>query len=122
MAPKRRKARRLEGPPPSSDGDGGPDVPPVAPADPQPEFSNLGTLLLKAWTWGLKAATEVQQTAMAAFRDGLHHPEVQRLAPLGSWGHYPGNIHGQLTRMLGKSMLPDPLDITIPCLDPKTTA
>ncbi|CAK0819926.1 unnamed protein product [Prorocentrum cordatum] len=59
---------------------------------------------------------------MAAFRDGLHHPEVQRLASLGSWGHYPGNIHGQLTRMLGKSMLPDPLDITIPCLDPKTTA
>ncbi len=123
--PKRGKKRRLEGPSPDpspvSDGGVGGDAVPAAPEGPHSKFSNLATHLLKAWTWGLETATEVQRVAHAAFKDGLKHPEIQKLAQLGQWGNYPGNIHDQLRRMLGKSKLPEPLDFDVPCLDPKTS-
>ena len=67
------------------------------------------------------AAAEVQRIAAAAFRDGLRHKEIHHLASLGSWGNYPGNVHGQLTSMLGKNLLPIPLKFEIACVDTKTT-
>eukprot|EP00959_Pyramimonas_sp_CCMP1952_P347578 7280422-Pyramimonas_sp.AAC.1 len=86
MAPK--KQRRLN---PAEAGDGGPGDASPDPGVPETQFSNLGTHLLKAWSWGLMPATEVQRISAAAFRDGLHHSEIERLASLGQWGHYPGN-------------------------------
>ena len=116
MPPKRR--RRLD---PAEAGDGSPDDARGGPEVPETEFSNLATHLLKAWSWGLIPAAEVQRISAAAFRDGLRHGEVERLASLGQWGHYPGNVHKQLTTMLGKNFLPNPLTFEIPVVDPKTT-
>ena len=117
MPPK--KKRRLEAPEPShGDSDGSPDDGPL----PDTQFSNLGTHLLKSWAWGVMPAAEVQRIALSAYRDGLRHPEVAKLAALGSWGNYPGNVHQQLTTMLSNSqnMLPVPMTFEVACVDPKT--
>eukprot|EP00959_Pyramimonas_sp_CCMP1952_P233669 4883433-Pyramimonas_sp.AAC.1 len=111
---KRGHKRRLEAPLGSAGGD-------EPPRPPDSEYSNLGTHLLKQWCWGLVAATDVQRIAMAAYRDGLRHREISHLASLGSWGNYPGNIHGQLATFLGKNWLPEPLVFPVSCIDPKTT-
>eukprot|EP00959_Pyramimonas_sp_CCMP1952_P315671 6606912-Pyramimonas_sp.AAC.1 len=58
-------------------------------------------------------ATEVQRISAAAFRDGLRHREIERLASLGQWGNYPGNVHGQLTTMLRDNQLPLPYNFKI---------
>eukprot|EP00959_Pyramimonas_sp_CCMP1952_P410735 8607256-Pyramimonas_sp.AAC.1 len=115
MAPKSR--RRLQ----PVEADGGSDDEPGASSAPAPEFSNLSTHLLKAWSWGLTPAAEVQRVAAAAHRDGLRHKEVERLASFGQWGHYPGNVHGQLTTMLGRNELPQAYKFKIPFVDLKST-
>ncbi|CAK0806739.1 unnamed protein product, partial [Prorocentrum cordatum] len=66
-------------------------------------------------------ATEVQRIAAAAYKDGLRHGEISRLAALGQRGNYPGNIHQQLNTMLGRNSLPQPMVLEIPCVDPKTS-
>ena len=64
------------------------------------------------------SATEVQKHAHAAVVDGLMHPEVHKLATLGSWGQYPNNINRDLKAMISTD-LPDPDIIRVPCLDTK---
>lgn len=119
MAPKRRKTpRRLEA---AGAGDGDADAAPAG-VHPDTPYSNLGTHLLKQWSWGLIPATEVQRVAMAGYKDGLRHPEVVKLASLGQWGHYPGNIHGQLHTILGTNYLPEPAVFPVSCVNPKTSA
>eukprot|EP00959_Pyramimonas_sp_CCMP1952_P471063 9497789-Pyramimonas_sp.AAC.1 len=66
-------------------------------------------------------ATEVQRIAAAAYKGGLRHGEISRLAALGQRGNYPGNIHQQLNTMLGRNSLPQPMVLEIPCVDPKTS-
>eukprot|EP00959_Pyramimonas_sp_CCMP1952_P145545 3047233-Pyramimonas_sp.AAC.1 len=65
-------------------------------------------------------ATDVQRVTRAAYKDGLHHSEIVKLARMGQWGNYPGNIHKQLSTLLGKNNLPIPLEVEAPCLGPKS--
>ena len=80
--------------------------------------SALVTRLLLLWSEGTLSATEVQKVAHACVVDGLGHPEIYRLASLGSWGQYPANVNRDLKSWI-VSELPDPLVVRVPCLDTK---
>jgi hypothetical protein len=54
--------------------------------------SRLYFLLVNWILWGHISPNMAQKVAHAANKDGLMHPEVERIAKLGSWGTYPGNV------------------------------
>lgn len=80
--------------------------------------SALVTRLLLLWSEGTLSATEVQNIAHSSVVDGICHPEIYKLASLGSWGQYPANVNRDLKSMI-VSELPDPLVVRVPCLDTK---
>lgn len=69
--------------------------------------SALADHLISQWGWGHMSATSIQKIAAAAVSDGLQHPEVQRLAALGSHGRYPNHAHRDLTNQLVQTPIKD---------------
>ena len=58
---------------------------------------------------------QVQQTAQAAIADGCQHPDLLRLARLGSSGLFPGNCHRDLQRFLKLSdKMPNTVAMALP--------
>ena len=60
--------------------------------------SALATVLLEQWAWGEIATPQVQRLVQATATDGCQHPELLRLATLGSNGAGPGKCHRDLQR------------------------
>ena len=82
--------------------------------------SALGTGLLVKWSQGQLTATDVQEFANLAMKDGATHPEVAWLAGIGSSGASKGNCSRALNRRYLKDMsLPDPYFIKVKVQDSK---
>ena len=59
--------------------------------------------------------------AHLATLDGVEHEEVAALASAGNFGQVPGNCARDVTRRFcSASRVPEPLQVAIPVLDPKT--
>ena len=65
--------------------------------------SQLALTLLRKWAWGRLSTPELQELAHAALKDHLLHPQIEKLASIGSWGLYPGNMQRDLMHYLEKS-------------------
>ena len=65
-------------------------------ADDPPQPSSLAEKLLGLWSWRAMSAPRVQELALAAYNDGLVHPQIERLAMLGAKGKFPGNMQRDL--------------------------
>ena len=70
-------------------------------AEPAPQDSHLAKMLIEKWAWGGLSTPDLQKLASAAFKDGLHHPQVRALAALGAWGKYPANMQRDLLQAVG---------------------
>ena len=68
----------------------------------QPKSSKLAAELIGLWSWGNMSAPLVQSLAQAAFRDGLHHPQIERMAKIGAGGKYPANMQRDLLAISGE--------------------
>ena len=66
-----------------------------------PGQSQLASQLLGMWAWGSMSAPRVQSLAQAALQDGLHLPDIEKLAKIGGSGRFPGNMQRDLLGMLG---------------------
>ena len=83
--------------------------------------SALATGLLSLWAHGNIAATTMCWLAHLATLDGVEHEEVAALARAGNFGQVPGNCARDVTRRFcSASRVPEPLQVAIPVLDPKT--
>ena len=77
--------------------------------------SQLAHMLLEMWAWGEISAYRLQQMAEAGVHDGIGHPDMRKLASLGTNGKHSGNCHRDLTRYLDKIVhMPEPVPMTIP--------
>ena len=65
--------------------------------------SQLALSLLRKWAWGKLSAPELQSLAQSAYQDGLRHPEIEKLASLGTWGKFAGNMQRDLMVYLEKN-------------------
>ena len=74
-------------------------------AEPVRGSSKLASLLMEQWAWGEMSAPKVQAVAHAAFQDGLDHPQIEKLAMMGTSGAHPGNCHRDLTLIAGQHCL-----------------
>ena len=107
-APKRRRGGL-------SDSD---DDSPPRDVEMDPEKSELASELLWRWAWGELPAVDVQKLSKAAVRDGATHPELSKIAALGSWGACPGHVHRDLTRRFTRhNNMPHPDIIKVPAWD-----
>ena len=84
-----------------------------------PAKSKLASELLRLWSWGAMSAPLVQKLAAAAAEDGLHHPQLTKVARIGGSGKYAGNMHRDLllvaaeSAMLGDSISTIPLNLKV---------
>ena len=62
--------------------------------------SKLGENLIDQYCFGAIQAVDVQENCSCAWQDGLYHPQIQKLASLGSWGVHPGNTDRDLKRYI----------------------
>jgi hypothetical protein len=70
---------------------------------------------MEQWAWGEISAPQVQQMAKAAITDGCQHPELLKLASLGSSGLCTGNCHRDLQRHLKVAdKMPQAIAMTLP--------
>ena len=54
--------------------------------------------------------------------DGATHQEIFKLGRVGDWGRRPGNCHRDLlTSFCPQILLPEPFEVQVPCLHPKTS-
>lgn len=84
--------------------------------------SGLASKLLQLWATGILSATLVQTLAELALQDGANHPELVQMASTGNWGAQKGNCHRQiLNRFCNDVHLPQPFNIKVGCVDPKTS-
>jgi len=84
--------------------------------------SPLASKLLHLWASGSLSAVMVRELANLALQDGADHPELVKLAQCGNWGAQPGNCHRQiLNKFCSDVMLPEPFNIKVKCIDPKTS-
>lgn len=72
----------------------------MAASESQPASSELAKVLITSWAWGDMSAPQVQKFAAAAKADGLTHPDIAKLAALGSGGRHAGNCHRELVNKL----------------------
>ena len=70
----------------------------AASTDATPARSRLAEVLLRMFAWGLLTATVVQWIARAAVDDGLRHPDLERLANIGTNCEFAGNSRRDLLR------------------------
>ena len=68
--------------------------------------SHLATVLITLWCWHCLSASAVQRVAHAAYKDGLTHEEIRRLAKLGNWGATDKNLARDLRRAMGMRDMP----------------
>ena len=80
----------------------------------QAEYSHLARYLLEEYAFGGISAHQVQQLAHMAHLDGLHHPDVDKLASFGTWGKHTGNIDRDLRHYVRNVYLSD---VHMPCAD-----
>ena len=69
--------------------------------------SYLATLLVSKFVWGEISAPLLQQVAAAAFADGATHPDIKKLADLGTSGKHSGNCHSDLMSKLAPNPVSD---------------
>eukprot|EP00971_Amphidinium_carterae_P329024 6461246-Amphidinium_carterae.4 len=67
--------------------------------------SKLAKLLLEQWSWGHISAISLQAIAAAAEDDGCSHPDVSRLAGIGSRGVQAGNCSRDLQAIVSVGVL-----------------
>lgn len=83
----------------------------AAGVDPPCEFADA---LLSLFGWGFLSAPHLQWLAATAQKAGANHPDVARLAALGSGGLYAGNMRRDVLRgFCRNSVLPAPLEIDV---------
>jgi len=83
--------------------------------------SNLVTALLSLWAHGHLSAVAIRKLAEAAALDGLNHAELHDIRKAGNFGEYPGNVHRDImTRFVKDLCVPEPMEIQVTCLDPKS--
>ena len=84
--------------------------------------SRLANKLLGLWAHGLLSAILIRDIADLAIQDGATHPQLFELAQAGTWGSHPGNAHRDLLRTFCPNvMLPQPFQVKVGCIDPKTS-
>ena len=84
--------------------------------------SALASKLLNCWSNGALSAKAVQEIAALAMQDGATHQEIFKLGKVGDWGRRPGNCHRDLlTSFCPQILLPEPFEVQVPCLHPKTS-
>ena len=63
----------------------------------------------------------IQMLAEDAILDGAQHEELHQIAKAGSHGVHPGSIHrDQMVSFCTGLDIPDPIDIWVPCKNPKS--
>ena len=83
--------------------------------------SKLATALLSLWAHGKISAVTCRCLAECATLDGCQHPEICSLAKAGCHGQYEGNTHRDiLTKFVKDVFVPDPMEVTVRCLNTKT--
>ena len=83
--------------------------------------SHLCTALLSLWAHGHLSAVAIRKLAEAAMLDGAAHEELADLAKAGHYGEVAGNCHRDiLARFVKHNSIPEPLEIEVPVLDPKS--
>ena len=55
--------------------------------------------------WGKLSAPEVQEIAQAAYEDGLRHADIEKLASIGGWGKFAGNMQRDLMMQFDKKVI-----------------
>ena len=90
--------------------------------------SELVKHVLRQWAWGQLQATEVQQLCYATFKDqeqlldelSLSRDNISqslaKMASLGDWGKYTGNVKRDLLATLGTPSSPEFLLCPAPCV------
>ena len=83
--------------------------------------SALATALLCLWSHGKVSGCTIQMLAEDAILDGAQHEELHQIAKAGSHGVHPGSIHrDQMVSFCTGLDIPDPIDIWVPCKNPKS--
>jgi hypothetical protein len=62
-----------------------------------------------------------QEIAHLAILDGAKHDELAALAKAGNYGEITGNVHRDVVATFCKDVAFEPLEIIVPCIDPKTS-
>jgi hypothetical protein len=89
---------------------------------PDEPHSGLANKLLSLWSCGTLSATMIREIAHLAMQDGADHPELVSLAKVGNWRAQTGNCHKQIiNQFCPHIMLPEPFQVKVPCLDPKSS-
>ena len=74
------------------------------------------------WAHGLLSAVMIRELADLAIADGASHPDLVALAPTGNWGAQTGNCNRQILNAFCPQVhLPEPFQIKVGCIDPKTS-
>ena len=68
-------------------------------------YSNLARYLLEEYAFGGISASQLQQIALMAEMDNLTHPQVVKLANLGTRGRHPGNVDRDLRHYVHQTYL-----------------
>ena len=83
---------------------------------------SLANKLLMLWAHGLLSAVMIRELADLAIADGASHPDLVALAPTGNWGAQTGNCNRQILNAFCPQVhLPEPFQIKVGCIDPKTS-
>ena len=84
--------------------------------------SALGNKLLSLWAHGTLSAVMVRELAHLAIQDGAKGEDLHCMAKAGDWGGRPGNCHRDImARFCHHVTLPQPVNIQVGCIDPKTS-
>ena len=84
--------------------------------------SALGNKLLSLWAHGVLSAVMVRELAHLAMQDGAQGDDLLCMAKTGDWGGCPGNCHRyMMARFCHHVTLPQPVNIQVGCIDPKTS-
>ena len=78
--------------------------------------STLAQDLLQRWSLGSLSAATVQKIAHCAWQDGLHHPDIAKLASLGNHGQQPQNVQRDMLKWLQSylGVMPTVLNMSLP--------
>ena len=73
--------------------------------------SELVNFLIQEWSWGNLSTPVIQRIASAAVKDGLTHPDLQKIANLGTSGLYPNHMSQELMNKLKPSKINGALSV-----------
>ena len=72
----------------------------VGEQEPVQKQSRLARYLISQWAWGFTLAAEVCRLCRLNYEDGSRHPDIVKLASLGTWGQHPQTCNRQLETWL----------------------